>query len=60
MLLLLFALKALISLVPSVAAFNAAGCPRAEHALKEQAHGKQLPKYSSVDHYQGKDFLDDS
>lgn len=60
MLLLLFALKALISFVSSVVAFNAAGSPRSQHALHEQPHGKQLLNYTSVDRYQGKDFLDDS
>jgi hypothetical protein len=66
MLLLFFAFGVLISLalVSSVAAFDIAGCsPPARHALPEchgQVHGKRLFNYSSVDHYKGSDFLNDS
>jgi hypothetical protein len=64
MLFLLFTFGVLILLVSSVAAFDAAGCsPRARHALPEchrQVHGKRLFSYSTVDHYQGIDFLNDS
>jgi hypothetical protein len=64
MLFLFFAFEALISLVSSVAAFNAVGwSPRPQNALHEfhrQVQGKQLLSYSSVDHYQGKDFLNDA
>ena len=59
---LFFAFGVLISLVSSVAAFNA-GSPLARHArhvYREQVHGKRLFNYSSVDHYQGSDFLNDS
>jgi hypothetical protein len=62
MLYLPFALGILISLVSSIAAIDAAGSsPFARHALHErQCHGKQLFSYSSVDQYQGTDFLNDS
>jgi len=64
MLFLFFAFGVLISLVSSVAAFNAAGwSPRPRNVLHEyhrQVHGKQLFSYTSVDHYQGSDFLNDS
>jgi hypothetical protein len=64
MLFLFFAFGVLISPVSLVAAFNAArGSPRAGHALHErhgQVHGKRLFNYSSVDHYRGSDFLNDS
>ena len=64
MLFLFFAFGALISLVSSVAALHAAGDPlRARHASNGyhgQVHGKRVFNYSSVDRYQGGDFLDDT
>ena len=64
MLFLFFAFGILISLMSLVTAFNAAGCsPRAgnaPHACHGRTHGKRLSNYSSVDHYRGSDFLDDS
>ena len=61
---LFFALGVLISLVSLVAAFDAAGhSPR--HTLHEcqfhgRAHRKHHFSYSSVDQYQGGDFLNGS
>jgi hypothetical protein len=64
MLFLSFTFGVLLSLVSSVTALNAAGrSPHARHALHDfhgQVHGKQLFDYSSVDRYQGSDFLNDS
>ncbi len=60
MLFLFFAFGVLISLVSLVAAFHAAGdCLRARHASNE-CHGKRVFNYSSVDRYQGGDFLNDT
>lgn len=54
----------LISIVSLVAAFNDAGrSPRARHALDErrgQVHRQRCSKYSSIDVYVGKDFINDS
>jgi hypothetical protein len=64
MLFLFFAFGVLISLVTLVAAFHAAGDPlRARHASNEchgQVHEKRAFNYSSVDRYQGGDFLNDT
>jgi hypothetical protein len=63
MFILFFAFGVLISRVSSAAAFNAAGSSLARQALRERCgrvHGKQHFSYSSVNHYQGNDFLDDS
>ncbi len=62
MLFLSFVFEVFVSLLSSVATFNTVEghAPHALHECHRKVHGKKFFKYSSVDRYRGRDFLNGS